>query len=285
MLAQDSRRAETPHILSFEYYERLHWLEERHWWAMGMRGIATRLIDPRFRGRSAIRILDAGCGTGGMLAWLERYADPRRIVGIDFSAYALDFCRQHQRWPLARASITAVPFSDGVFDLVNCTDVIQHLPRDGSDRQALQECRRVLRPGGTLFLRTNVRLGRSDEHPAEPTSASRDYHHYLPRELVSLLGGVGFRVDRVSYANMLPALGATLLRRLNPFAAVDDRPGVDRGLRMRIPPVWLNTVLRFVIEGEAWYLATHRPLPYGHSLLCLATKPEQADGLTISRGR
>ncbi len=267
-----SERAPAPHVFEFDYYERLRVLEERHWWAMGMRRIAARLLDPRFRGCATVRVLDAGCGTGGTLAWLERYAEARCIVGIDYSPHALEFCRQRRRWPLVQASVTAIPFPDSVFDLVHCTDVVQHLPRDGSDSQALRECRRVLRPGGALYLRTNVCLGRGDEGDGGPALAPRDYHQYSLRELLSLLDAAGFRVDRVSYANMLPALAATMLRRLNPLAVRDDRPGMDRGLRMRVPPAWLNSVLRVVSEVEAWYLATRRPLPYGHTLVCLATK-------------
>lgn len=263
--------AQAPHVFEFEYYERLHVLEGRHWWAIGMRRVAARLLDLHVRGSAPVRILDAGCGTGGALAWLERYTDPRNIVGVDSSPYALEFCWRQRRWPLAQASITAIPFSEGAFDLVHCADVIQHLPRDGSDCQALRECRRVLKPGGRLYLRTNVRLERSDVAAAEPEPGPRDYHQYSLRELHSLLGAAGFSVDRLSYANMLPAFAATLVRRLNPLART-DRPGVDRGLRMRTPPTWLNTVLKTVIEGEAWYLARHRPLPYGHSLVCIAIK-------------
>ena len=55
-------------------YEDLYALEESLWWFVGMREVTRAVLDPFCppgRGRD---VLDAGCGTGGMLNWLERYA-------------------------------------------------------------------------------------------------------------------------------------------------------------------------------------------------------------------
>jgi 2-polyprenyl-3-methyl-5-hydroxy-6-metoxy-1,4-benzoquinol methylase len=39
--------------------------EERHWWYAGMRQVALAVLESALAGRSGLRILDAGCGTGG----------------------------------------------------------------------------------------------------------------------------------------------------------------------------------------------------------------------------
>jgi SAM-dependent methyltransferase len=216
---------------------------------------------------------------------LEGIVTSHRIVGIDFSYYALEFCQRRRASRVAQASITQLPFPDRSFDLVICTDVIQHLPRDGSDRRALRECHRVLRPGGVLFLRTNVRLGRQTGTPAAP-DVDTDYHQYSRHEFTEALADAGFAVGTVSYANMLPALVASWIHRLRPAQGPVYRPGVNPGLRMRVPPPWLNTALTRVMSAEAWWLARgHRGLPYGHSLISLATKPAgQARSASLSDG-
>jgi ubiquinone/menaquinone biosynthesis C-methylase UbiE len=150
MLKRRAGKSEAPRIYAYEYYQRIYEFEERHWWSIGMRTITGRLLDRHLQDRQHRRILDVGCGTGSMLSWLERYADPQRIVGIDLSRHALGFCQERRLRRLAQASITQLPFPDECFDLVTCADVLQHLPRDGSDRQAIVECRRVLRPGGLV---------------------------------------------------------------------------------------------------------------------------------------
>jgi SAM-dependent methyltransferase len=277
--------APAPQIFTHPYYQRLYELEERHWWSVGMRAIAERLLAPYFRAHPNLRALDAGCGTGGTLTWLEGSGASHRVVGIDFSRYALEFCRKRRKCRVAQASITQLPFADRSFDLVICTDVIQHLPRNGLDRTALRECHRVLRPGGVLFLRTNVRLGSQDGTLSVPAT-DPDYHQYSRPELAGILTGAGFTVKTISYVNMLPALVATWIRRLRPAGARAHRPGANPGLGMRVPPRWLNAVLKGVMRGEAWYLARgHRTLAYGHSLISLAMRPVmQARGESLSDG-
>ena len=278
MLATAAERDEAPQIFTGEYYQRLRDLEERHWWSIGMRAIAAGLLLHRVRDAKGVRILDAGCGTGGTLTWLSRLAPSAAVVGIDYSPLALAFCRR-RGGGLAQASVTHLPFADGSFDVVVCADVIQHLPRDGSDGVAVREFHRMLRPGGALFLRTNVRPGRYATSPSSAVECDPNYHQYSWREVAGVLAGAGFVVETLSYANMLPALAATWCRRLASRRTAEPGPGTNPGLRMRVPSRWLNTALLAVMAGEAWYLARCRGrLPYGHSLVCLATKPDSNGG-------
>ena len=51
-----------------DYYRRLHEVDTRHWWHLGMRSIEAVLLGDRLQ-RTGQSVLDAGCGTGGFLAW------------------------------------------------------------------------------------------------------------------------------------------------------------------------------------------------------------------------
>ncbi len=55
-----------------DYYRRLHAVEEQHWWHVGMREITAALLRERLA-RGHLSLLDAGCGTGGFLAWATGY--------------------------------------------------------------------------------------------------------------------------------------------------------------------------------------------------------------------
>jgi SAM-dependent methyltransferase len=106
------------------------------------------------------RILDIGCGSGRHVA--AAYALERAtVVGADPNINDLcqararlcfhDQCGAHGngRWALTAADITRLPFDDGAFDLVICSEVLEHIP---DHHRAMGEIIRVLKPGGPLVV-------------------------------------------------------------------------------------------------------------------------------------
>jgi ubiquinone/menaquinone biosynthesis C-methylase UbiE len=99
------------------------------------------------------RILDFGCGAGGLTFALREHA--REVVGIDLEADKLAFARDEAaRRGLGGVEFICydggdVPLPAGSFDCVFCVDVIEHLMRPA---RAVREFRRLLRPGGLLLL-------------------------------------------------------------------------------------------------------------------------------------
>jgi SAM-dependent methyltransferase len=135
-------------------------------------------------------VLDAGCGEG---YGADRIADVARfVVGVDYDeATVAHLARTYPRVRPVRANLVALPFAEGTVDVVCCLQVIEHL----WDQPAfLAECRRVLRPAGTLLLTTPNRLTFSPGH-----SAANPFHvrELSPDELVELLDSVGFEVVRL----------------------------------------------------------------------------------------
>ena len=251
-----------------EDYADLYALEESFWWFVGMREVTAALLDPVCPPGRDRDILDAGCGTGGMLSWLARYAGGGRVAGVDLSPDALDFCHERGHRDLARASVTALPFADSSFDLVTSFDVLVQLPGEGSDERAMREMFRVLRPGGVAYARVAayewMRSGHDDALGTE--------RRYRLGPFVARMERVGFRVRRATYANSL-LLPAAALRRL-----VLKRVGLaDRGSDVRqLPPnlQWLSRALAAALTSEARLLK--RPgatLPAGLSAICVAERP------------
>jgi SAM-dependent methyltransferase len=96
--------------------------------------------------------LDAGCGDGRYLAAL-RPALPERIAGVDISERILSTARAAvPDADFRQANLEALPFEDGAFDLVLCSQVIEHVLDAPA---AALELARVLQPGGTLILSTD----------------------------------------------------------------------------------------------------------------------------------
>jgi SAM-dependent methyltransferase len=88
------------------------------------------------------RVLEVGCGGGNVL---ERVAGRR--VGIDLSPFILGKARRRlgPSALLARGDAMALPFADGVFDRVFCSEVLEHVLEPEA---VVREMRRVLAPGG-----------------------------------------------------------------------------------------------------------------------------------------
>jgi SAM-dependent methyltransferase len=115
-----------------------------------------RLIDfNAYRGK---RVLDVGCGAG---TDLMRFAKAGAIVtGVDISASAIalartNFAQQGLAADLREADGEHLPFDDDTFDLVFAHGVVQYTP-DGA--ALVQECRRVLQPGGEAVFQVYNRV-------------------------------------------------------------------------------------------------------------------------------
>ncbi len=137
-----------------DYYARLHAVEEQHWWHVGMREITAALLrEPLARGQ--LSLLDAGCGTGGFLAWATEQGPFDRVAGVDISAEAVELARDAVPGAdLHVAPVHDLPFEDSSFDVAVLNDVLQHVDEDEVGA-GLRELLRVLRPDGVLLVRTN----------------------------------------------------------------------------------------------------------------------------------
>jgi SAM-dependent methyltransferase len=115
-----------------------------------------RLIDfNAYRGR---KVLDVGCGAGTDLA---RFARGGAIVsGVDLSSSAIElakanFAQQGLEGDLREADGEALPFADNEFDFVFAHGVVQYTT---NDQALVNECRRVLKPGGTAVFQVYNRI-------------------------------------------------------------------------------------------------------------------------------
>ncbi len=106
------------------------------------------------------RILDIGCGTGRHTA--AAYAlEGAKVVGADPNMDDLQEARSRLQyhhdmgvhgnghWSLSAADIKDLPFADRIFNLVICSEVLEHIPEHSS---AIREIIRVLKPGCDLVI-------------------------------------------------------------------------------------------------------------------------------------
>jgi ubiquinone/menaquinone biosynthesis C-methylase UbiE len=244
-----------------EEYARLDETEHRHWWFAAAHALVIATLRARPSG-IASPILDAGCGTGGLLARLEARFPGRPLVGVDIAAAALAHARAKTRATLARASVAALPFPDRAFGAVVSVDVLCHRAVDPD--AALREFHRVLVSGGTLTLNMPAHRWLHAVHDDRVHNRSR----YALKEIRAMLAAAGFETLDAHHWNSLlfPAL---LLQRkvLAPLARGPRRSDVAP---VSAP---LDLCLRGAMAVERGLLRAGLRLPFGGSILAVARKP------------
>jgi ubiquinone/menaquinone biosynthesis C-methylase UbiE len=137
------------------HHARLYDLGFRLW---GRRGRRWRTdLARRLNLRPGDRALDVACGTGRLAFELAGYVGPHGSVdGVDAAPEMVDRAaatNNRLRLPVKFQIALAqrLPFPNDTFNAVTCTLALHHIAHDGR-RQAIDEIRRVLRPGGRLLI-------------------------------------------------------------------------------------------------------------------------------------
>lgn len=213
------------------------------------------------------RVLIPGCGAGRYVRALQRERSDLWIVGGDLSRTAIR--EAHRRDPEGRYAVLdacRLPFGSNAFDAVVFLDVLEHVPQPAA---MIDECARVLRPGGVLhaFVPLEAQPGTlywvlrtSERWPIHRWK--RDHVGHIQRfsdlDILRLLARAGFEVQTLQYsfhlvgqihdvldywqreraagaAGILPVWAVRLLTRLAflvtwRLAAIEDRLNRSRAL-------------------------------------------------------
>lgn len=240
-----------------ELYEAHDRLEESHWWFEGRRQVIREVLKRHLLPRATRRILDVGCGTGGMFPLLSEFGD---VAGAEASPDALE--RAQRKYPHKRLEACSLPdvLPGGTWDLLTAFDVIEHVDEPIASLRAMRE--RLTWDGQMVITVPAFQFlwSRHDE-------ANQHRRRYSRLQLVSELSSAGMRVSYVSYFNsvLFPAVAAArLVERFFPpaEAAASDLE------ETREP---FNTVLKAVFSGEK-HVVKRLPLPFGVSLIAVAQR-------------
>jgi len=228
-------------------------VEDRHWWYAVLRCQVVKALSQRLPLHA--RVLDAGCGTGGMMRQLSaRWM----TVGIDASPVALGHTRARGLHAIL-GSVDDLPFERASFDAVLSLDVLYH--QDVHPEQAVAEIARVLKPGGVLIVNVPAFAVLRGSHDRSVSGARR----YNACQVQGLLERHNLKPDIIHYWNgwlFLPLLLRRLVSRLDKDTQASD---------LRMPPRLLNQLLTTMGHIDAWASRALR-LPIGTSVFGVATR-------------
>ena len=261
------------------YFAQLSAIESRHFWFRARNRIIADVLRRTGLARTGARVLEAGCGTGNVLAVLERTLPGGTVVGMDAFVEGLRIARLRTACPVVQGDINHPPFRPS-FDLIALLDVLEHLE---DDTGVLETLRALLKPGGALLLTVPARRSLWSYFD----EAGHHRRRYESDELERKLVAAGYRVEYLSHF-MLPLFPIVWLgRRLHALAGQDPRgrgrdPRQLTSAELRVVPV-LNEILAWVLALEAFFVRRRRRLPVGTSLIAVARRAASPGAIPVRR--
>jgi len=212
-------------------YQLMDAAEDGMWW---YRALHARLL-AALAGIEG-RVLDAGCGTGGLLTRLHATRPELDAFGVEWSEQASRRAAAKSGAAIARGSVNALPFADATFAAAVVADLLCHRAVDAE--RALAELHRTLRPGGRLIVNMPAYAWLLSAHDRRVHNVRRQ----TAGELTAMLRAAGFRRVRARYWNSLLLPLMLVQRKLlaRDGAASDVAP---------FPP-WLDATLHAITELE-----------------------------------
>lgn len=232
-------------------YTRMDAAEDAMWW---YRALHTRMCDAL--GEVHGRVLDVGCGTGGLLAMLGGRRPELIWFGIEWDGGAASRARGKSGAMVTRGSVNALSFANDSFDAAIAADVLSHAAVE--PLAALAEIKRVLRPGGRLVVNLPAYQWMLSAHDRRVHNVRR----FTASATAAMLHRAGFKPVSVRYWNGL----------LLPLMLLQRKILARRDAMSDVAPFspWLETSLHGVTELER---RLPFRLPVGGSVLAIAEKP------------
>ena len=230
--------------------------EETHWWFAARRSIVLHILRRELRGSGPLRLLDIGCGAGGMLAHLREFG---AVWGVDPSPEAVTYAAAKGAAEVRHGTLPdGLPFGAADrFDVITLLDVLEHVD---DDLGSLRTIGGLLAPGGLLLLTVPAFPFLWSGHDV----VNEHKRRYTRSTLRERLLAAGLEITMLSYCNstlFLPIAGVRALKRWSE----PSEPRPDLG----VVPRPLNALLRTVFAAERHVIGT-APLPFGVSLIATA---------------
>jgi len=235
-----------------EAFKYLFQVESKHFWFIGRNKIIENCVRRVYRSLHGKLFLEVGCGTGFVLAALERMGFV--VTGLDMHAVALTFAAKRTKARLICADMRDY-HAYGRFDIVGAFDVVEHVVNDGA---FIAQCAKFLKPHGALMITVPAGM----EVWTDFDRFSGHKRRYSKATLQLLLESHGFNVTFIQYFGFFQYLPHLIAKKY----VSSDVPGFLH------PPVYvINMILQWsmIIESKLMYYLS---FPFGTSLIAVAKK-------------
>jgi len=242
-------------------YEEMFAVEDKHWWYVGLHDLAVLLIN-EFLPQGQLKILDVGCGTGGLLSIISKLGHD--VEGLDYSEDALYYCHKRGLKNVFKADINEWEPGQKLYDVITSFDVLSH-EWIKDEAQIIKALAKSLKDQGMIML----------NYPAFPILRRRHDRvvmmrkRYTKKTLVHLLSEASLTPTVLSYRVPHAFFVLLLLRILESLTTTRRESQSDIATT---PSELINNALIQVIKFENRAIARGFSFPLGSSLFAIARK-------------
>ena len=237
-------------------YQKMFELENDYWWYRALHELVEHEVHTV--GRTNLKLLDVGCGTGRTMEILRSYG---QVEGVDYSPEAIFFSTKRGNNAIL-GDINTLTINPNTYDIILCLDVLYHAAIQ-DDHAVMAKLYRGLAPGGLLIMELPA-FDLLKRHHDVMVFGKRRYRKKATR---AVLQKIGFHTIIDTYR--LPLLFLFLLikkvieRVKVPDTAVSDLKPLPRSL---------NAFLLWVTRIENRLITWGIGMPFGSSLFIVAKK-------------
>ncbi|GGN10201.1 SAM-dependent methyltransferase [Dyadobacter beijingensis] len=241
-------------------YQRMYETERKLWWYQVLHGKVLSQIRKHFKALDPdLKILDAACGTGGLLSFLKEkgYSNLR---GFDYSQHAIDFSKERGLNVVFGDLRKVDAFEPGeTFDIITCNDALYFLT-DEEIVRALNAFKTRLNRNGLIIINIHAFEAFSGTHDLAVGSSRR----FKLDQFQAFAKAAGLRINHNTYWPFALSLPILAVRQWQNYRIRNKKVNVEAlDSDVEYPGDAVNAVLKAITNTESAILGN---APFGSSL-------------------
>lgn len=244
-------------------YQKMAESEQILWWYQALHDLTLNTLEKQYSQNRDIAIVDAGCGTGGMLMHLKQKGYTN-ISGFDLSEDAVQWC-QNRGLSVHKNDLLAIStkYAPNSVDVIISNDTLCYL--DTNQREEfIRNCHLILRPGGLLVLNLPALNAFGGIHDVA-VGIKKRFSRKSIADTVNL--------NDFQFINQLywPFLLSPIIFLARSIQRLQMRVNTDFEVKsdVNLPNRWLNAILLFITRIENHFIPIK---PFGSSLFVVLNK-------------
>ena len=248
------------------FFAKLNKLEESHFWFRARRrAVGTLLCQLTSQFPIGYKVLELGCGNGGMLKLLKQSCPAGKVYGMDLFREGLKYAALRSDCPLVQGDVLQPPFSQELH-LVGMFDVLEHIQQDV---QVLKSIHKMLVPGGAVCITVPAHMSLWSYFDKAAHHARRYTFIELRQRLLEAGFDVEYETEFMSWIFPFVWLGRRINRYRSRFDSSNAAELTETDFRV-FPG--LNGLLDRALAGESELIRNRRRISIGVSLLAVGRK-------------
>jgi SAM-dependent methyltransferase len=253
-------------LINSEEYAAMFEVEERLWWYRSLHKKVIAEIDSFSNGNKQVKILDAGCGTGGLLVKLQT-AGYENVQGFDYNDDAVKFSMK-RGLNVRKLDITKLQavFDSNSFDIIVSDDVLYQFDDDVIE-STIASIIGLLKPGGIFITNNNAFEVFRGTHDIAVGSKKR----FVLKDFDTYLASIkGASISEHYYWSLLLSplvLAVRLIQKLKLKLNLVDLKTIKSDVEM--PSEFMNNLFYSICEFES---RIFKKSPFGSSLFLVIKK-------------